>query len=234
MLVAGTRDIGFAGADWVQELNIDETRIVQVLDTELDPVRIVAASPDINILKKGGLNGRKLIVASEYEQLTRNWLKKIKIDEEAVFLRAYGATESLPPEDADIIVDNAATGSTLKANALEIIDSLMNSTTRLYASKSAWDDPAKRERIQQLVLILQSVLNARKRLMLTCNCTKEKLESILKILPAMKAPTVSALYGEEGFAIQIAAAASSIPTLIPKVIEAGGTDIVVSTIRMLV
>lgn len=107
---------------------------MEVLDTQLDPVRIVAAAPDIDILKKGGYQGRKLIVASEYEHLTKAWLNDKKID--ATFLRAYGATESLPPEDADIIVDNAATGSTLKANNLEIFDQLMNSTTRLYASET--------------------------------------------------------------------------------------------------
>lgn len=114
----------------------------------MDPVRIVAAAPDVDIVKKGGFGGRKLIVASEYEQLTRKWLANNNID--ATFLRAYGATESLPPEDADIIVDNAATGSTLKANSLEVFDTLMNSTTRLYASAAAWANPAKRARIEKV------------------------------------------------------------------------------------
>jgi ATP phosphoribosyltransferase len=100
------------------------------------------------------------------------------------FLRAYGATESLPPEDADVIVDNAATGSTLKANNLEVFDSLMNSTTRMFASKAAWENPAKRARIEKLVLLLQSVMNARKRLMLTFNCPGDKLEHMLKTIPA--------------------------------------------------
>jgi ATP phosphoribosyltransferase len=92
--------------------------VVEVMDTELDPVRIVAAAPDVHILSKGGLGGRKLIVASEYENLTKKWLETQGVP--YTFLRAYGATESLPPEDADIIVDNAATGSTLKANNLEV------------------------------------------------------------------------------------------------------------------
>ncbi len=137
MLHTGVRDIGFAGADWVEELVrfqdiisailnrfirlsftsipvrsyphcIQGVDVVEVLDTGLDPVRIVAASPDSEILKKGGREGRKLIIASEYEVLCRKWMAAKGID--ATFLRAYGATESLPPEDADIIVDNAATG----------------------------------------------------------------------------------------------------------------------------
>ncbi len=154
------------------------------MDTGLDPVRIVAAAPDPHILEKGGigLGGRKLIVASEYETLTKKWLASKGID--ATFLRAYGATESLPPEDADMIVDNAATGSTLKANNLEIIDTLMTSTTRLYASEVAWSDPAKRARIEKFAMLLKAVLDARKRLMVTFNIPTAKLESMLEKLPA--------------------------------------------------
>ena len=145
-------------------------------------MRIVAASPDANIMAKGGLGGRTIIVASEYEQLTRRWLEKRGVP--FTFLRAYGATESLPPEDADVIVDNAATGATLKANQLEVFDSLLNSTTRLYASKAAWADPAKRARIEELAVLLRSVLDARKRALITFNCSVERLESILAFLPA--------------------------------------------------
>ena len=179
MLAAGTRDVGFAGHDWQQELGAD---VVQVLDTELDPVRIVAASPDVAIMAKGGLGGRTIIVASEYEQLTRRWLERQ--GKPYTFLRAYGATESLPPEDADVIVDNAATGATLKANQLEVFDTLLNSTTRLFASKAAWADPAKRARIEELALLLRSVLDARKRVLVTFNCAADKLEALLAFLPA--------------------------------------------------
>lgn len=181
MLASGVRDVGFAGIDWVEELGLG-ANVVQVLDTEMDPVRIVAASPDPEIMSKGGLGGRRIIVASEYEALTRRWLAKRGVD--ASFLRAYGATESLPPEDADVIVDNAATGSTLKANKLEVFDSIMNSTTRLYASAAAWADPAKRARIEQLALLLKSVLDARKRLMVTFNVSAANLEGLLAKLPS--------------------------------------------------
>ena len=182
MLAAGTRDLGFAGADWIAELGIEG--LVEVLDTGLDPVRIVAAAPNPRILAEGagGLGGRKLIVASEYGGLTAKWLASRGL--EAHFLRAYGATESLPPEDADIIVDNAATGSTLRANGLEIIDSLMNSTTRLYASAAAWAHPGKRARIERLVLLLKAVLEARKRLMISFNIPSANLETLLDTLPS--------------------------------------------------
>lgn len=231
MLKAGTRDLGFAGGDWAVELKLEHD-VVEVFDTGLDPVRIVAAAPDAHILTKGGLGGRKLIVASEYEQITRQWMEKKGID--GSFLRAYGATESLPPEDADIIVDNAATGSTLKANNLEVFDTLMCSTTRLFASKQAWENPAKRQRIETLILLLKSVTDARKRLMVTFNVQTDKLDLMLKNIPAMRTPTVSTLFGEGGYAVQIACESSAVTTLIPKIKSLGGSDIVVTNIKMLV
>lgn len=239
MLATGVRDIGFAGGDWVAELGLGDN-VVEVLDTELDPVRIVAAAPDVHILRKGGLGGRKLIVASEYENLTKKWLGTKGI--EYTFLRAYGATESLPPEDADIIVDNAATGSTLKANNLEVFDTLQNSTTRLFASTQAWADPAKRARIETLALLLKSVLDARKRLMLTFNVSDDKHDDMVTFLTkfAMRQPTVSALHSPggsgatSGYAMQIAANTADVPTLVPQIKAAGGTDIVITSIKMLV
>lgn len=206
--------------------------IVEVLDTGMDPVRIVAAAPDVDILTKGGLGGRRIIVASEYETLTRKWLARKGVD--ATFLRAYGATESLPPEDADVIVDNAATGSTLKANQLEVFDTLMNSTTRLFASQAAWDNPEKRARIEKFAMLLRAVLDARKRLMITFNIAADKLDSVLEKLPAARAPTVSSLFHSSGFAVQIAVEAGKVPVLIPYIKEAGGSDIVVTTLKMLV
>ena len=103
MLAAGSRDLGFAGADWVAEKDAD---LVELLDTGLDPVRIVAAAPT-GLLDGGDLPRGPLVVASEYERLTRTWIKRREL--EAEFVRTYGATEVFPPEDADVIVDNTAT-----------------------------------------------------------------------------------------------------------------------------
>jgi len=234
MLQTGSRDLGFGGADWVEELHI--SGLVELMDTGLDPVRIVAAGPSgcAEMLKTGvGKGGRKLIVASEYETITRRWLDKLGIP--YTFLRAYGATESLPPEDADLIVDNAATGSTLKANNLDIIETLMHSTTRLYASEAALADPTKKVRIERFVILLKSVLEARKRLLVTFNIADSKqLENLLERLPAARAPTVSKLYHDSGFAVQIACEAAKVPHLIPQIKAEGGTDVIVTKILMLV
>lgn len=141
MLGLGTRDLGFAGADWVDE---DGRDIVELLDTRLDPVRLVAAAPETILVE--GENGpllpdRPLRVASEYANLTSCWMNANDIAGE--FVLSYGATEVLP-DDADCIVDNTATGATLAANGLRIIDELATSSTRLYASKQAMNDDAKR------------------------------------------------------------------------------------------
>ena len=111
MLDAGSRDLGFAGADWVAEKGAD---LVEVLDLALDPVRVVAAAPVALLDADGALPARPLVVASEYERLTTAWVADQGL--EARFVRSYGATEVLPPEDADLIVDNTATGATLAAN----------------------------------------------------------------------------------------------------------------------
>ncbi|HLE94793.1 MAG TPA: ATP phosphoribosyltransferase, partial [Acidimicrobiia bacterium] len=106
MLAAGSRDVGFAGADWVAEKSAD---LVELLDTGLDPVRMVAAAPE-SLLVNGALPSRHLVVAGEYERLTRGWIAEQGLD--ASFVHSYGATEVFPPEDADVIVDISATGET--------------------------------------------------------------------------------------------------------------------------
>lgn len=222
MLAAGSRDLGFAGADWVAELGFELT---EVLDTGLDPVRLVAAAPEA-MLEGGRLPARALTVASEYENITKAWIKKRGLGDD--FVRSYGATEVFPPEDADCIVDNTATGSTLRANGLAIVDELMRSTTRLYANPRALDDPSRRERIEHMALLIKSVMNARERVMLEVNVDASRLEALINILPAMKEPTVSRLRGDSGYAVKVAAPRTSLPALIREIRARGGTDIVVT------
>jgi ATP phosphoribosyltransferase len=222
MLEAGSRDLGFAGADWVAELGVD---LVEVLDTGLDPVHIVAAAP-VSILESGNLPVRHLVVASEYASITKAWIQKRGLD--ASFVRSYGATEVFPPEDADCIVDNSATGSTLRANGLAIVDDLMHSTTRLYANPRALEDPVKRERIEWFTLLCESVLNARRRVMLEVNIDAARLESLIEILPAMKEPTVARLMGDSGYAVKVAAPRSTLHSLIPAIRARGGTGIIIT------
>lgn len=226
MLGSGSMDAGFAGADWVAELGGElQAAPVQVLDTALDPVRVVAAAP-LGILEDGQLPGRSLVVASEYENLSRSWIGKRGLN--ARFLRSYGATEVFPPEDADCVVDNTATGSTLRANGLAILDELMASTTRLYANARAMEDPVRRERIEWLAMLCRSVLEARSRVMLEVNVDEANLERLLRVLPALKEPTVSRLRGDSGFAIKVAAPRASLPQLIPAIRSGGGSGIVIT------
>ena len=228
MLANGRRDIGFAGADWVAELDAD---LVELLDTGLDTVRIVAAAPEA-LLEMGRLPRRRLVVASEYARITQAWITRSELD--ATFLRSWGATEVLPPEDADCIVDNTATGSTLEANRLSIIDTLMTSSTRLYANPRALECPEKRGLIEDFVLLLTSVITARSRVMLELNVAKADLERVVELVPCMRTPTIASLYGDEAFALKAAVPKSELSDLIPTLMRAGATDVVVSKIDQII
>jgi ATP phosphoribosyltransferase len=228
MLALGSRDVGFAGADWVAELEAD---VVELLDTGLDPVQLVAAAPAA-LLEGGQLPTRRLIVASEYERLTRRWISKSSLCAE--FVRSYGATEVFPPEDSDVIVDNTATGATLEANGLAIVDVLMRSSTRLYAHHAALDDPVRRRFIDDLVLLINSVLEARRRVMLEVNASEACLDAVVAVLPSMRQPTVARLFGNGGYAVKAAVPRELLPQVIPAVKAAGGTDVVVSTLSQIV
>ena len=228
MLDIGSRDIGFAGADWVKELGAD---VVEILDTELDPVRLVAAAP-ASLLIEGRLPRRALLVVSEYERVVREWLNAGGI--EARVVRSYGATEVFPPEDADFIVDVAATGATLAANGLIVFEEILRSSTRLYASRAAWNDATKRTAIEDLIMVLRSVLEARRRVMLEVNVSRERMEAIVNALPCMRAPTVSPLAGDGSFAVKSAVLRDLLPSLIPKLKALGGSDIVVSPLAQVV
>jgi ATP phosphoribosyltransferase len=229
MIDLGSRDVGFAGADWTRELG---SSAVELLDTGLDPVRIVVAAPAA-LLQEGKLpDGRGRVVASEYETIAREWMSRNAPD--ARFVRSYGATEVFPPEDADIIVDNCATGSTLRANGLAVIDEVMRSSTRLYASRKAMADPAKREAAESLALLIGSVLEARRRVMIEVNVSAARLAELTEVLPYMKSPTISPLKGGEAFAVRVAAPRSALAGLIPEIKRRGGSDIVVSELSQLV
>jgi len=228
MLHVGARDIGFAGADWVAELGAE---LVELVDTALDPVRVVAAAPEA-ILVDGALPARPLVVASEYEQLTRRWIAQRGLD--ATFLRSYGATEVFPPEDADVIVDNCATGSTLRANHLAIVDEVMQSSTRLFAHPGALADPDKRQRIEDLVVLLKSVLEARHRVILEVNVSAAELEGLIAVLPCMRHPTISRLHGEDAYAVKAAVPRHDLPRLIPLLRARGGSDIIVARLAQIV
>ncbi len=228
MLELGSRDVGFAGADWVEELDAD---VVELVDTGLDPVSVVAAAP-IGLFDRLDEIGRPLVVASEYEKLTKAWIARRELDAE--FVRSFGATEVFPPEDADVIVDNTATGSTLRANDLEIVDTVIKSSTRLYASPHAMKNDAKRERIEDLSLLLRSVLDARKRVMIEVNAPEDRLKEVVSLLPCMREATVAPLFGDSGYAVRAAVLREKLPEIIPAIKSVGATDVVVTSISQIV
>lgn len=217
----GRHDCGFCGYDWIVEQEAD---IVELLDLGYDPVRIVAAIPEeltLDQIKKRG--GRKIVVASEYRRLAELFIEKNKLD--AIFLRAYGATEALPPEDADIIVDNTSTGITLEANRLKIVDEVLTSTTRFIASKAAYEDPIKRKKLLEMKMLMESTLQAKERVLLEMNVDSNCLDTLVEKLPAMRSPTISKLYNDDGYAVKIAVLQDDVPALIPELVRLGARDI---------
>jgi ATP phosphoribosyltransferase len=227
LLEIGSHDAGFTGYDWIVETGAD---IDELLDLGFNPVRIVAAVPEE--LAGSGYEKKKLLVVSEYERLAREFLDRRGYT--YVFLKSYGATEVFPPDDADMIIDNISTGRTLIEHNLVVVDTLMESSTRFVASREAMADPWKSEKIREMKMLFQSVLDARERVMLEMNVPKEKLESIVKELPCMRSPTVAPLWGEQGYAVKIAVKRKEVARLIPQLKKLGATDILEYEFRKVV
>lgn len=224
MLAAGTRDLGFAGGDWVEELDVD---LVEVLDTGLDAVRIVAAAPRGTSVAAGD----RLRIASELPRIAAAWAAGRGI--EAIPVRSWGTTEVLPPEDADLIVDVVQTGATLQANGLEIVDVIRTSSTRLYASRDAMSCPERRTMVERITDLVRSVLEARSRLLVELNVSEDRLEAVLAVLPCMRRPTVARL-SDDGYAVRAAVPRTDFPSLVGRLRAAGGTDLVVSEPRQVI
>ncbi|QEG25223.1 ATP phosphoribosyltransferase [Mariniblastus fucicola] len=228
MLVAGARDVGFAGADWLDEMGVE---LPEIIDTGLNPVRLVVAAPH-QLLDNGKLPNRHLVIASEYPNMAERWIKDQGIDAEV--LTTYGATEVFPPEDADLIIDNTATGSTLRANGLQIIDEIMTSSTRLYASKEAMANPEIKAQLDDLGLLLEAVLRARGRVMMDLNVAAADLDAVLKVLPTMRQPTISSISTDGWHSVRSAVPRKELAEVIPKLKVAGACDIVTTSAEQLI
>jgi ATP phosphoribosyltransferase len=224
LLELGSHDAGFTGLDWIEETSAD---VEEIMDLDFDRVRIVAAAP--SELDDARLKSRRIIAATEYESLARRWLESRGYN--FLIVRTHGATEVFPPDDADMIIDNTSTGRTLEENGLRVIDTLMFSSTRFFASKDALKNPEKKKKILELQMLFNSVLNAQSRVMLEMNVPKEKFPALVSSLPSMRSPTVSPLYADDGFAIKIAVQKGDVPHLLPKLKELGATDIVEYELR---
>jgi len=229
MIHHGTRDIGFAGIDLLKELGADD--VVPYFDTGLDPVRVVVAAPE-KLLVNGKLPKRHLRLATEYVSLAEQWVKENEVDAE--IYRTFGSTEVFPPDDAEVIVDNTATGSTLQANQLSIVDVITNSSTFLCANRNALEDPYKRAALDELVILLQSALNARDKTLIEFEVHGESLQKVISGLPSMKKPTISTLFGGEYFAVRSVIPRKSLVNLIPWIKANGGSDVIVTEIKQVV
>lgn len=219
LVALGCHDCGFTGHDWVVEQDAD---VVELMDLGFNPVRIVAAGPE-NATGRPRHSDRPLVVASEYERLARRYIAEKGLD--AVYIRTYGATEVLPPEDADVIIDNTATGSTLDSHRLVILDELMTSSTRFIANPQALADPRKKRKLDEMCMLMESTLRAETMVLLEMNAPQATLAALVKDLPSMRAPTVSPLHNESGYAVKIAVRADAVPGLIPRLVAAGARDI---------
>ena len=230
LLANNKADVGFSGKDWVYENGVQDD-VIEIMDLGFDPVRIVAAIPenkDYEKLLKGPVT-----IATEYQALSKKYVEDNKID--GTIFRTWGTSEGFVQDTEDsiaqILIDNTSTGSSLKANRLKIVDTLMESSTRMYASKEAMNDPEKKQKIMELKMLFETVLNARSRVMLEMNCSEVDFDKLIKGIPSMKSPTVSPLFGGNGYAIKIAVKKSEVPTLLPKLQSLGATDIVEYELR---
>lgn len=230
LLAGGKADVGFSGKDWVYENGV-ENDVVEIMDLGFDGVRIVAAIPETRDFDR--LLENPVTIATEYQNLSRKWVEEKKI--QGTIFRTWGTSEGFVQDTDDsiaqILIDNTSTGSSLKANRLKIVDTLMESSTRMYASKNAMADDGKRQKILELRMLFETVLNARSRVMLEMNCAQDKFDNLINGLPSMKSPTVSPLFGGGGYAIKIAVRKSEVPTLLPKLQSLGATDIVEYELR---
>ncbi len=236
LIALDRHDAGFTGQDWMIENEPHyvgaPTKPVELLDLGFNPVSIVAAVPE-NLAKDAAYKNQRIVIASEYDVLTKKYIADNNLD--AFVIKTYGATEALPPEDADMIVDNTATGATLRQNRLTIVDTLLRSTTCFVGNqKSIESDPWKKEKLEQMVLLMQSTLRAQKQVLLEMNVANDAMDAVLQALPSLKSPTVTSLHQQEGFAVKAAVKAKDVPHLIPQLKAAGATDILEYKLERLV
>ncbi len=221
----GVFDIGLTGRDWVLENRADvvEVSALNYSKQSNRPVRWVLAVPndsDINSVKD--LKGKR--IATEIVNLTRDWLEKHGVSADVEF--SWGATEVKAPTLVDAIVDVTETGSSLRANNLRIVETLLVSQTVLIANKASWADPHKREKIENFNLMLQAALQSEGKVGLKMNVPKDRLDALMQQLPAMKKPTISYLYGEDWVAVEIVVEENTVRSLIPSLKRAGAQDII--------
>lgn len=221
----GTLDVGMTGRDWVRENGSDVVEIAELIYAKqgLRPVRWVLAAPaDSPIKSVKDLKGKK--IATELVNVSKEYLKKKGV--KALVEFSWGATEAKPPELADAIIEVTETGSSLKANNLVILDTVMESNTVVIVNKAAWADPWKKKKISDMVMLLKGALAAEEKVGLKMNVLRKNLEKVLKVLPAMNSPTVSELHDKAWVDLDTVVDEKIVREIIPKLKDAGAEGIV--------
>ncbi len=221
----GLFDVGITGRDWVEETGADVVSLCELAysKTTQNPIRLVlAVARDSDVAAVSDLApGAR--VSTEYPELTRRWLEKQGVQAEVTL--SYGATEAKVPEIADAVVELTETGRALAAAGLRIVDTVLVSRTEMIANPASAANDTKRHAMEQLRTLLQGALEARGKVLLKLNVSKEQLEAVVAVLPAMKAPTVSELSGGGAYALETVVLKSDVNVLIPALKDRGATDI---------
>jgi len=221
----GVLDAGLTGRDWVEE---NEAKVENVADLiyakqSFGKVRWVLAVPEASPFKSvKDLEGK--IIATELVAATRRYLARNGVNAKVEF--SWGATEVKPPELADAIVEVTETGSSLRANKLRIIETVMESNTQLIANTKSWQDPGKRQKLEDIKMLLAGAINALGKVGLMLNVEKANLAAVLSVLPALKRPTISTLSEDGWLAVNTILEESTVRTIIPRLKAAGAQGIV--------
>ncbi len=222
---AGVLDIGITGYDNVRECEADVVEVCELVYSKVSakPYKWVLAVPkDSPIKGPKDLEGKR--VATELVNVTKRYFEKHNVTVSVEF--SWGATEVKVPDLVDAIVEGTETGSTLKAHSLQIIDTLLESTTRLIANKQAWQDEEKRNKIENMAMLLQAALTAEGLVGLKMNVPADKLNEVLAQLPSLKNPTISSLSDKDWVAAEIIVEENLVRELIPCLKRAGASGIV--------
>lgn len=229
----GAFDAGLTGKDWIIET---DSNVVEVADlvyskASMRPVRWVLAVPESSPIKTvKDLEGKH--IATEVVNITKKYLAENDVNASVEF--SWGATEVKPPELADAIVEVTETGSSLRANKLRIVETVLQSNTKLIANKAAWEDPWKREKIENMAMLLQGAINAQGKVGLKMNAPKAALDKIMAGIPALRQPTVSDLADKEWVALEVIVSEKIVRTLIPELKRAGAEGIFEYNINKLI
>ena len=229
----GSLDCGLTGYDWILENDADVQEVAELVFSKVSkrPVRWVLAVPnDSPVQSVKDLQGKR--IATEVVSLTRRWLAQHGVTANVEF--SWGATEVKPPRLADAIVEVTETGSSLRANNLRIVAELMQSTTRFIANHKAYADPWKRQKIDDLVLMLQGAMAAEGKVALMMNVRKADLAAVLAILPALQKPTISALSDPDWADVITIIDESVVRHIAPQLKQAGARGIVEISVNKII